>query len=176
MTMKQVMFLAVLVLGLPLHEVARSSKEVNEANNPLTPKLTVDLQDQYISSYYGLESESNAILLRGVLPHKLFDWPQILRATVPIVTSPDQPVDSTTGLGDINLFDVLLFKARALELGVGPQLTIPSATDDRLGTRKWQAGAAALAIAPQPWGLLGSLVTYQHSFAGDEDRLTQNTL
>jgi hypothetical protein len=71
----------------------------------LPPKLTVNLQDQYITSYYGLpESDSNAILLRGVMPHRLFGWPQILRATVPIVTSPDQPLGQTTGLGDINLF------------------------------------------------------------------------
>jgi len=38
------------------------------------------------------------------------------------------------------------------------------ATNDRLGTGKWQAGAATAAIAPQPWGLLGALVTYQHSY------------
>jgi hypothetical protein len=150
-----------LVLGLPVYGVAQTSQEVNEANNPLTPKLTVNLQDQYITSYYGLpESDSNAILLRGVMPHRLFGWPQILRATVPIVTSPDQPLGQTTGLGDINLFDLLLFKAGTLELGFGPQLTIDSATDDRLGTGKWQAGAAAVVIGPQHWGLLGGLVTY----------------
>ena len=74
------------------------------------------------------------------------------------------------------MFDVLLFKAGPLELGFGPQLTIDSATDDRLGTGTWQAGAAGVVIAPQRWGLLGGLVTYQHSFAGDDDRLTQNTL
>jgi len=50
------------------------------------------------------------------------------------------------------------------------------ATNDRLGTGKWQAGAATAAIAPQPWGLLGALVTYQHSFAGVDDRPTQNGL
>src|SRR5262245_28621130 len=106
----------------------------------------------------------------------LFDWPEMLRATVSIVTSPDQPLGQTTGLSDINMFDVLLFKAGPLELGVGPQLTVPSASKDVLGTDKWQAGAAAIAVAPQSWGLLGGLVTYQHSFAGDDDRLTQNGL
>jgi hypothetical protein len=76
-------------------------------------------------------------------------------------------------LGDINVFDLFLFKAGPVELGVGPQLTFPSATDDRLGTGKWQAGAAVAVIAPQAWGLLGGLLTYQHSFAGDDDRPTQ---
>jgi hypothetical protein len=171
--MKKVMLLILLVMSLPVPGAAQTSQEGNEANNPLPPRITMNLQDQYISSYYCLpDNESNAILLRGVLPHRLFGWPQILRATVPIVTSPDQPSGDTTGLGDINLFKVLLFKAGPLELGFGPQLTINSATDDLLGTGKWQAGAAGIVIVPQHWGLLGGLVTYQHSFAGDDDRPT----
>jgi hypothetical protein len=57
-----------------------------------------------------------------------------------------------------------------------PWRTVPSATDDLLGTGTWQAGGAGIVLAPQRWGLLGGLVTYQHSFAGDDDRATQNTL
>lgn len=80
---------------------------------------------------------ANSFLLRGVMPHKLFGWPQILRATVPVVTSPDPR--STSGLGDINMFDLFLSKAGGVELGIGPQFTMDSATDKR------------------------GLVTYQHS-------------
>jgi hypothetical protein len=136
--MNKVILLALLVICLPVTGAAQTSQEVNEANNPLTPKLTINLQDIYVTSYYGLpDSDSNTGLLRGVLPHRLFGWPQILRATVPIVTSPDAPLGSTTGLDDINVFDVCLFKAGGGELGFGPQLTVGSATDDRLGTGKW---------------------------------------
>jgi hypothetical protein len=171
MAMKTVILFALLVSSYPAIGAAQTSEEVNEANNPLTPKITINLQDIYVTSYYGLsDSDSNTGLLRGVLPHRLFGWLQILRATVPIVTSPDHPLGSTTGLGDINIFDVFLFKTGPLELGFGPQLTIDSVTDDRLGTGKWQAGAAGVAIAPLSWGLLGGLVTYQHSFAGKGDR------
>jgi hypothetical protein len=166
--MKKGILFALLVISFPAIGAAQTSEEVNEANNPLTPKITINLQDIYVTSYYGLpDSDSNTGLLRGVLPHRLFGWLQILRATVPIVTSPDHRLGSTTGLGDINIFDVFLFKTGPLELGFGPQLTIDSATDDRLGTGKWQAGAAGVAIAPLSWGLLGGLVTYQHSFAGE---------
>jgi hypothetical protein len=165
------------VLGLPSVVRAQTTQEVNEANKPLTPKLTINLHDFYAPSYYDLpDSDSNTGLLRGVIPHRLLGWPQILRTSIPIVTSPDDPLGSTTGLGDINLFDLFLFKAGAVELGFGPQLTIDSATDDRLGTGKWQAGAAGVVIAPQPWGLIGGLVTYQHSFAGEGSRPTQNNL
>jgi hypothetical protein len=154
---------------------AQSSADVNAANNPLTPMLGVNFQDYYTPSYYDLpNSDSNTGLLRGIMPHKLFGLPQILRATLPIATSPSP--NSTTGLGDLNVFDVALFKAGPVELGVGPQLTLPTATDDALGTGKWQAGAAVLGISPQSWGLVGGLVTWQHSFAGDDDRPVQNTL
>ena len=57
------------------------------------------------------------------------------------MTSPNEPIDSTTGLGDINAFDVFLFKTHGLQVGVGPQLTFPTAGDDLLGTGKYQAGA-----------------------------------
>ncbi|HVU07360.1 MAG TPA: hypothetical protein VHG89_02320 [Verrucomicrobiae bacterium] len=154
---------------------AQSADDMNKANNPLTPMLGVNFQDYYTPSYDDLsDSDSNTGLLRGILPHKLFGWPQILRATLPIATSPTP--NSTSGLGDLNVFDVALFKAGKLQLGVGPQITLPTATDDRLGTGKLQAGAAVLAIAPQSWGLVGGLVTWQHSIAGEGSRPVQNNL
>jgi hypothetical protein len=120
MEIKKIMLRALLALSLTVDAAAQTAEEVNEANNPLTPKITVNLQDQYVGSYYGLrDSDSNSFLVRGVLPHKLFGLPQILRATIPIVTSPDPR--STTGLGDINMFNLFLFKAGGIELGIGPQ-------------------------------------------------------
>lgn len=172
---KEAFVLATLALFTAAGAGAQTAQEVNEANNPLTPKITINLQDQYVGSYYGLrDSDSNSFLVRGVLPHKLFGLPQILRATIPIATSPDPR--STTGLGDINLFNVFLFKAWGLELGIGPQLTMDSASDDRLGTGRWQLGAAGVVIAPFSWGLLGGLVTYQHSVDSHDTRPTQNGL
>ena len=87
------------------------------------------------------------------------------------MTAPTLPNGDETGIGDISLFDLFLFKAGAgLELGVGPVLVIPTAEEDVLGQGKWQAGISTVAIAPQKWGLLGALVIYQQSFAGDDDR------
>ena len=155
-----------------------TSEDVNAANNPLAPTVAVNLQDQYVGRSYGLgDEDSNAFLLRGALPHKLFQTPQLLRATLPFPTTPDIPAAGRhSGVGDLNLLNVFLFKRGHVEIGIGPQLTIPTASRDELGTGKWQAGAAALVIAPQKWGLLGGLVTWQHSFAGDDERPTQNNL
>jgi hypothetical protein len=157
---------------------AQSTEEMNKANNPLTPTLGLNVHDQYVDKYYELDdADSNALLLRGVTPHKLFGRPQLARATLPIVTTPDlPPTGDQTDVGDLNLFDILIFKSGGVELGIGPQLTLPTAGRDETGTGKWQAGLAALAVAPQEWGLAGGLITWQASFAGDEDRRNQNNL
>ncbi|RDI97830.1 hypothetical protein DVT68_15875 [Dyella solisilvae] len=151
---------------------------MNAANNPLQPSLGLNLQDAYTGSYYNLDdADANAFLLRGAIPHKLFGLPQLMRTTLPLVTTPNLAPDGrTTRMGDFNVFDVALFKAGPFEMGIGPQLTAPTAGDSRTGTGKWQAGLAALAIAPKAWGLIGGLVTWQHSFAGSGNRSTQNNL
>ena len=165
------------LLIAPVAGMAQSDQQMNDANNPLTPTLTANLQDQWAPQLYDSDNSTNALLLRGVLPYLFGGVPQILRATLPIATAPSTSGSgNTTGLGDLNLFDLALFKEEGLVLGIGPQLTLPTASDQALGTGKWQAGLAAVAIAPQTWGLLGGLVTWQHSFAGESDRPTQNNL
>jgi len=165
------------LLVVPVAGVAQSTQEMNDANNPLTPTITANLQDQWAPQLYDSDNSTNALLLRGVLPHLFGGVSQILRATLPIATAPSTSGSgNTTGLGDLSLFDLALFKEEGLVLGIGPQLTLPTASDQALGTGKWQAGLAAVGIAPQTWGLLGGLVTWQHSFAGESDRPTQNNL
>jgi len=168
---------ALALLVVPLGAMAQSTEQMNDANNPLTPTITANVQDQWAPQLYDSDNSTNALLLRGVLPHLLGGVPQILRATLPIATAPSTSGNgNTTGLGDLNLFDLAVFKGQGFVLGIGPQLTIPTASDHALGTGKWQGGLAAVAVAPQPWGLIGGLVTWQHSFAGEADRPTQNNL
>src|SRR5687768_15765411 len=97
--------------------LAQTDDEMNAANNPLQPTLGINLHNLYVDSYYGLRDvDSNSGLLRGPLPHKLFGTPQLLRATLPIVTTPDQPpAGEQTDVGDLNLFDLLLMKAGKFE-------------------------------------------------------------
>jgi phage gpG-like protein len=152
--------------------------KVNEANDPLTAKLTLSLQDQYVGSYKELSPDSNAneVRLTATIPHRFFDLPLILRAALPIVTTPDHPLPSTTGLGDLIVSDLLVLKWYEQEFAIGPMFTFPTATEQATGTGKWQVGAAAASIETERWGLFGALVTYQHSFAGDSGRPRQSVL
>ena len=91
----------------------------------------------------------------------------------PISTRPDPNSGYSTGEGDLNIFDIFLLKTDGVQLGIGPLITAPTADQDELGTGKWQAGLAAIAIDSSPRGLLGALVQYQSSFAGDHDRASR---
>ena len=159
-----------------------SADDANKSNNPLNPAPGLNAQDSYVAKLYGSDKHTNDLLLRGtlpVLPSEHMPAPQIFRLTVPVSTRPDSSGSGyTTGLGDLNLFDIFLLKKTegGIELGAGPLITAPTASKDELGAGKWQAGLAGVAIHPSPGGLLGGLLQWQHSFAGDSDRATVNTL
>ncbi len=75
------------------------------------------------------------------------------------------------GLGDLT--DAVLYTrttSKGLMWGAGAALGIPIATDDRLGSGKWQAGPAVrLGHQVGSWRL-GLLATNRWSFAGDPER------
>ncbi|WP_392889055.1 hypothetical protein ACF6ZU_28090 [Pseudomonas migulae] len=152
---------------------ADNAETANKSNNPLNLAPGMNLQDYYTPKFYDSNIHSNDVLLRGTLPIASNDFigvPQLLRATAPISTRPDPHGGYSTGEGDLNVFDIFLLKTDGVQLGIGPMITAPTADQDELGTGKWQAGLAAIAIDSSPRGLLGALVQYQSSFAGDNDR------
>ncbi len=154
-----------------------AASDINAANNPLTPKITLNLQDYFLPLLNRLGGRSaNQFLLRGLVPSNAFGVPQLIRFTLPVVSNPTFPTGTDTGLGDLTLFDLAVFPMKGMAFGVGPLLVAPTASNRTLGAGKWQAGAAAVAIAPQDWGLLGLLATYQHSFAGDDSRLVAQVI
>lgn len=143
----------------------------NEANNPLTPKITLNLHDYYVPRMFDLGDEwSNQLLFRGVIPFKAFGRGQLFRFTLPVVSAPQFPSGRDVGLGDLTVMDIIPFKRGAMEYGLGPLLVLPTASEDSLGAGKWQAGLVGLAVASRPKGILGALVTWQASFAGEDDR------
>jgi hypothetical protein len=155
-----------------------TAAELNAANDPLTPKITLNLQD-YFTPVLNREPgrQSNEGLLRGVIPTDVFGLPQLVRVTLPINTNPTFPSGSTTGLGDFSLYDLFVLPAfHGVTVSVGPVLVAPTATSPDTGTGKWQAGAAAFVVAHQNWGLTAGLITYQHSFGGDPSRPVAATL
>ncbi|MBW9091915.1 hypothetical protein JNB91_29530 [Rhizobium wenxiniae] len=164
---------ALLLLATTATATAQEHQDVNDANNPLTPKITINFHDYFIPSFIDTpgDPESNQFLLRGLVPSNMFGLPQLLRFTLPVATAPDVPDGYVTGLGDLTLMDLFILPKRGdVTFGAGPILVVPTATDESLGSGKWQIGAAGVFVAPQHWGLVGGFATYQTSFAGQSDR------
>ena len=149
---------------------ARADDTTNSANNPLTAKTTINLQDYYIPSFYGpLNSDANSLLLRGLVPLNVGGVQQLVRFTLPYSVNPS-PEGYADGLGDLTVFDLIVLPTKPVLLAVGPLFVAPTATDRFTGAGRWQAGAAGAAVSMQSWGLVGALLTYQHSFADNFGR------
>jgi hypothetical protein len=99
---------------------------------------------------YGAENgEASFLNIQPVLPQTIGEWNLIHRIILPIIDTPGLvtgtpeipnpvPGDGATGLGDIN-YSVYLSPAEPDKViwGVGPSLTMDSASDDQLGSSKW---------------------------------------
>jgi hypothetical protein len=97
-----------------------------------------------------------------------------MRASLPINTFPVLPgLDHETGLGDLNVFAAYLIDTGnpALSVGIGPQITAPTASKDALGSEQWSAGFVhTLFNASSPRIQYGYLLSWQASFSGSDDR------
>lgn len=174
------------VLPAPSH-AQDSSDLAKAAQNPVAAMISLPFQN---NTYFGVGPHgdtANVLNIQPVIPIGLGEWNIISRTIAPIIYLPDlapgldaiandpQGSDGSFGLGDINqTFYFSPAAAGPVIWGVGPSLTVPTATDDSLGSEKWSAGPAAVALAmPGSW-VVGSLVRQLWSFAGDSDRQDVN--
>jgi hypothetical protein len=174
-----VLILMTIILSLssglaPAFAQGPSAEELARANNPLANIRAFNLQNYYVPSLYGLDGETaNTFWARFAIPTGRVLW----RASMPLRTVP-RATTPLSGMGDVDLFGAYLIKQDPeFAFGVGPQVVFPTAQQDALGSGKWNAGLAAVAFAvPSPQLQYGTLLTWQTSVAGDDDREDVNIL
>lgn len=166
-----------LVLGTLPHtaiaEEANESAAANkEANNPLANMTAFNVHYYNIGGLTDSNENAHQAWLRFAKPFSLGESNWLLRASLPINSFPTGD-GSPTGLGDLNLFAAWLIDTPnpAVSFGVGPQLTVPTATEDTLGSEKWSAGLVnVLFDARSQKFQYGYLLSWQNSFAGEDER------
>lgn len=183
------MGLAVAALLVPL-AAARAEDEdslAKAAQNPVAAMISLPLQSNTFFGAGPHGETANVLNIQPVIPIGLGAWNVISRTIAPVIYLPDlvtgigdigndpQGDDGSFGLGDINqTFYFSPAAAGPVIWDVGPSLTLPTATDDSLGTEKWSAGPAAVVLTmPGQW-VVGSLVRQLWSFAGKSDRQDVN--
>jgi len=139
------------------------------------------IQNRFIPSTFDQEGYANVLTPVVIYPiPKFFTIPvrQVLRASFPIRTAPGGP----TGLGDIRFFDVFIFSERDRKTGnwfrwgVGPSFVFPTASEEGLGSKKYQVGPVAAAIYSTKTWQIALIVENNTSFAGDSDAPDVNRL
>jgi hypothetical protein len=144
-----------------------------QSGDPTAPLLQFQLTNFYSPSIYNADGHANAFNFQPIIPvskSKLIPVPQVLRITVPVITSPEP--DQTTGLGDISLVDLFVAKPSSWGIwGLGFTAVAPTAAHDELGQGKWQLGpAATLTYYGIPNWQIGAVVQNPVSIAGDGNR------
>ena len=151
----------------PHPEAGLDAETLKKANDPMADTKAFNLQNYFVSSVYGSEVKANQLLLRYAQPAGRF----LVRATLPLVTSAPPAAPPVSGFGDLNVFAIYTLPASpGNKLGIGPLIVVPTGSHD-LGQGKVQVGAAALAFFAKSHVVqVGSLLQYQASVGGDEDR------
>ena len=181
--MKKSVLLLLVIFSSSLFSNAQEKKEAPsaaQANNPLANMTALNFHNYYTPKLTNASDEAymNNTWVRFAKPFA--SGKLLLRVSAPITTvgTPDLlgNVQTTNGLGDINGFMSYNFVSKpTATVGIGPLVTAPTAAYDVLGTGKWQGGLAFVAfIAKSPVFQFGGLITWQASFAGDENRNNTN--
>ena len=161
-----------------------SEKETAEiakqAQNPIANVISVPLENDF-NPHTGMDKEDSYVLeMKPVVPFKLSnDWNLITRTVIPIAQVPDLApgVNGASGLGDVQTS--LFFspaKVGKVIWGAGPVISLPTATEDILGTKKLSIGPTAVVLSTQGHWLFGALVQNLFSVAGPRERPDVNQM
>lgn len=153
---------------------AAAGNAAAQANNPLANMKALNFQNYYIGELTESSEDANQFLVRYAQPVRFLEYDWLVRATLPVNTYPIKSDGGhDTGIGDFNIFAAALIETDdpAVSFGFGPQLTLPTASEDLLGSEQWSAGFANVYFnARSPRLQYGYLLTWQASFAGEDDR------
>jgi len=157
----------------PVADPAKESDETT-ANNPLSIVPALQVQNYYQPIIKGDQNAgTNQPYVRAIIPFKGFGGQNLLRISLPIGSSSWTGNSSDSGLGDLTIFSVRVFKiSNNSGFGVGPLLVAPTATSNSLGIKQWQVGAQGTYTAHYPWGLLAGLLSFQQSISGSANAIT----
>ena len=183
---------AAIVLALAIGEVGAQSTPqtappagpadaralANQVNNPAAPVTLIQFRDVLLPSVDGADGATNEFQIQPVLPLGPFaSFPvlQLIKITLPFPTLPS-PI-SGSGVGDLQVFDLVSIKESWGRWGFGPALVFPTASARRLGQGKWQAGPAVAFMYTGVMHLTaGAILQNPLSFAGGHDRADINNL
>jgi hypothetical protein len=158
------------------------------AQNPIAAMYSLPFQN---NTFFGVgpnhNQAANLLNIQPVLPFTVGDWNIISRTIAPLISLPSltpgslgdliagaSSANDPFGLGDINqTFYFSPAAAKDFIWGVGPSVTLPTATTRALGSNTLAIGPAAVGlVTPKPW-VIGTLVRQLWSVTGPNQNVDQ---
>lgn len=173
-------FLLFVLLLIPSGSKAQKSGDdiAKQLANPIASLVSVPFQNNFQFGIGGQDGYKYLLNFQPVIPVTLSKGLNLInRIIVPVVVQ-NRAVDMQrqNGLGDILYSAFFSPSGGGLTWGIGPAFSIPTATNDLLGSKKLLIGPTAVALAqPGSW-TVGFLANNLWSVAGDENRPDVNSL
>jgi hypothetical protein len=151
-----------------------------QLQNPLANLISVPFQNNFDFGFEPADGSRWLMNIQPVIPMSISeDWNLIGRVILPVISQNDVfgPSGSQTGLGDAlvtGFFSPKEPTAGGMVWGVGPALSIPTATDDLLGSGQFSAGPSAVVLVQKGSITYGALINHVWSLFGDSDRADIN--
>jgi hypothetical protein len=158
------------------------------AQNPVAAMISLPFQNNtFFNAGANHDKTANVLNIQPVLPFTVGDWNIISRTIAPLIALPSLTAadlgevitagpssNDPFGLGDINqTFYFSPAAATDFIWGVGPSVTLPTATQRTLGPRTLSIGPGAVGlVTPKPW-VIGTLVRQLWAVAGPNQQINQ---
>lgn len=167
------LLLALLLGWVSVVQAQESEDLAKAAQNPVASMISLPLQNNTNFNVGPEEETQNILNIQPVWPLSVGkDWNLITRTILPVISQPAfNPAQSReNGIGDLSFTAFLSPKNSGKWIwGVGPTVVMPTASDDRLGTDRWQMGASVVVLTmPGQW-VIGALAGNVWSVGGSSD-------
>ena len=145
------------------------------AQNPFAYVIKVPIEEDIYFGAGPFSRNASSLQIQPIFPFRISQgWLLVSRIVATgVAYQPDagQKRGGTVGLGDIcPAFYFTRTGEKKTVLGIGPSLSMPTATSTALGSGRWALGPSLVVLTQPHWGSLGILVQNIWSFAGDSHR------
>lgn len=148
-----------------------------KVQNPLGNLVSVPLQFNFNNGGDLGDRTLANLNLQPVVPIEVSEkWSVIARTIIPFLSIPLPGGSRESGIGDIQAeIFVTPAKPGAFVWGLGPILSLPTATADSVRTGSWAVGPAGVGVLSHGSWVVGALVTQAWTLAdsGDDGRVNQ---
>jgi len=163
-------------------EASESADLAKKLSNPVADLISVPMKLDWNTGIGPANADQEIYVVQPVIPITLNEeWNVISRTILPYINqeSPVAGGNSTSGLGDT--LQSLFFSPKAPSAsgwiwGVGPALSIPTATKDELGSGKWSLGPTVVLLKQEHGWTYGVLANQIWSIAGESDRASVSSM